>query len=75
MKRMNVYFTDEAQILVAESRTSSLVRISGDKERIIHTEIEGVFPYCEAANYALGIVLATIDGYRLLRCNIYRSNN
>ena len=44
-------FTDKVQILAIESGTSSLVRIQGDKERIIHTEIEELFPSCEASSY------------------------
>ena len=58
------YFTDEAQILAVESRTSSPLRIPRDKETFMHTEVEGLFPSGEGAGYAGGIVSAAIDGER-----------
>ena len=63
-KRMKGYFTDEAQILAIESRTSSPLRIPRDKETLMHTEIEGLFPSGEGAGYAGGIMSAAIDGER-----------
>ena len=63
-KRMKGYFTDEAQILAVESRTSSPLRIPRDKETLMHTEIKGLFPSGEGAGYAGGIVSAAIDGER-----------
>ena len=63
-KRMKGYFTDQAQILAIESRTSSPLRIPRDKETLMHTEIEGLFPSGEGAGYAGGIVSAAIDGER-----------
>lgn len=59
-----MYFRDKVQILAVESGTSSLVIIPGDKERIIHTEIEELFTAGEGAGYAGGIVYADIDGER-----------
>jgi uncharacterized FAD-dependent dehydrogenase len=63
-KRMKGYFTDEAQILAVESRTSSPLRIPRDKETLMHTKIEGLFPSGEGAGYAGGIISAAIDGER-----------
>ena len=63
-KRMKGYFSDEAQILAVESRTSSPLRIPRDKETLMHIEIEGLFPSGEGAGYAGGIVSAAIDGER-----------
>ena len=63
-KRMKGYFSDEAQILAVESRTSSPLRIPRDKETLMHVEIEGLFPSGEGAGYAGGIVSAAIDGER-----------
>ncbi len=63
-KRMKGYFTDEAQILAVESRTSSPLRIPRDKESLMHTQIHGLFPAGEGAGYAGGIVSAAIDGER-----------
>lgn len=63
-KRMKGYFTDEAQILAIESRTSSPLRIPRDRETLMHAEIKGLFPSGEGAGYAGGIVSAAIDGER-----------
>ncbi|MBI9073076.1 MAG: FAD-binding protein [Melioribacteraceae bacterium] len=61
-KRMKGYFTSEAQILAAETRTSSPIRIPRDKETYQHVEIKGLFPAGEGAGYAGGIISAAIDG-------------
>ncbi len=63
-KKMNGYFTEEAQILAAETRTSSPIRIPRDNETMMHVEVEGLFPCGEGAGYAGGIVSAAIDGER-----------
>ncbi len=63
-KKMKGYFTEEAQILAAETRTSSPIRIPRDKETLMHVEVEGLFPCGEGAGYAGGIVSAAIDGER-----------
>jgi uncharacterized FAD-dependent dehydrogenase len=61
-KKMKGYYTEEAQILAAETRTSSPIRIPRDKDTLMHTQIEGLFPSGEGAGYAGGIVSAAIDG-------------
>ncbi|MGE5497686.1 MAG: NAD(P)/FAD-dependent oxidoreductase, partial [Syntrophothermus sp.] len=61
-KKMKGYYTKEAQILAAETRTSSPVRIPRDRETFQHVEIAGLFPCGEGAGYAGGIVSAAIDG-------------
>ncbi len=63
-KKMRGYFTEEALILAAETRTSSPVRIPRNNETLMHIEIEGLFPAGEGAGYAGGIVSAAIDGER-----------
>jgi uncharacterized FAD-dependent dehydrogenase len=63
-KKMNGYLTEEAQILAVESRTSSPLRIPRNRESLMHTQIEGLFPAGEGAGYAGGIVSAAIDGER-----------
>lgn len=60
--KMKGYFTEEAQILAAETRTSSPIRIPRDAETLMHIEINGLFPSGEGAGYAGGIVSAAIDG-------------
>lgn len=61
-KRMKGYFSEEAQILAVESRTSSPIRIPRNRETLMHVEIAGLFPCGEGAGYAGGIVSAAIDG-------------
>jgi len=63
-KKMKGYFTHEAQILAAETRTSSPIRITRNDETLEHLQIKGLFPCGEGAGYAGGIVSAAIDGER-----------
>jgi uncharacterized protein len=63
-KRLKGYYTEEAQILAIESRTSSPLRIPRDRETLMHVEVKGLFPSGEGAGYAGGIVSAAIDGER-----------
>jgi uncharacterized protein len=61
-KKMKGYYTEEAQIVSPESRTSSPIKVSRDKGTLMHVEIEGLFPCGEGAGYAGGIVSSAIDG-------------
>ena len=61
-KRMNGYFTEAAQIVAAETRTSSPIRIPRNKISLMHDDIKGLFPSGEGAGHAGGIVSAAIDG-------------
>jgi uncharacterized FAD-dependent dehydrogenase len=63
-KKMRGFFTEEAQILAVESRTSSPLRILRDKTSLMHIEINGLFPAGEGAGYAGGIISAAVDGER-----------
>lgn len=63
-KKMKGYFTNEAQIIGVESRTSSPIRIPRNKESLEHVELRGLFPCGEGAGYAGGIVSAAMDGER-----------
>ena len=69
-KRMKGYFTEEAQILAVESRTSSPLRIPRDRETLMHIGVSGLFPSGEGAGYAGGIVSAAIDGERCVEQSI-----
>lgn len=60
--KMKGYYTDEAQLIAAETRTSSPIRIPRDRETFMHVEIEGLFPCGEGAGYAGGIVSSALDG-------------
>ena len=61
-KKMKGYYTNEAQIVGVESRTSSPVRIPRDNDTLEHVEIKGLFPCGEGAGFAGGIVSAAMDG-------------
>ncbi|KOY85298.1 FAD-binding protein [bacterium 336/3] len=63
-KKMKGYFTNEAQLIGVESRTSSPVSIPRDKMSYEHTQIKGLFPCGEGAGYAGGIMSAAMDGER-----------
>ncbi|MFN8438747.1 MAG: FAD-binding protein [Cytophagales bacterium] len=60
--KMKGYFTNEAQILGVESRTSSPVRIPRNNETFEHVQVKKLYPCGEGAGYAGGIVSAAMDG-------------
>ncbi|WP_046755756.1 NAD(P)/FAD-dependent oxidoreductase [Kordia jejudonensis] len=62
-QKMNGYYTDQANIVGVESRTSSPVNIPR-KENLEHPEVAGLFPCGEGGGYAGGIVSAAMDGER-----------
>jgi uncharacterized FAD-dependent dehydrogenase len=61
-KYMKGYYSEEAQIIAVESRTSSPVRVLRNKESFMNLSVEGLFPAGEGAGYAGGIVSAALDG-------------
>lgn len=63
-KKMRGYYTNEAQLVGVESRTSSPVRIPRDRETLEHPQIKRLYPCGEGAGYAGGIVSAAMDGER-----------
>ena len=63
-KKMKGYFTNDAQVVGVESRTSSPVKIPRDKETLEHPQIKNLFPCGEGAGYAGGIMSAAMDGER-----------
>ena len=63
-KKMKGYFTNDAQVLGVESRTSSPVKIPRDAETLEHPQLKKLFPCGEGAGYAGGIVSAAMDGER-----------
>jgi uncharacterized protein len=63
-QKMKGYFTNEAQVIGVESRTSAPVRIPRDKETMEHIQVKKLFPCAEGAGYAGGIVSAAMDGER-----------
>lgn len=63
-KRMKGYYTNNAQIVGVESRTSSPVRIPRHKDTLEHIQVKRLYPCGEGAGYAGGIVSAAMDGER-----------
>lgn len=62
-KKMKGYYTEEANIIGVESRTSSPVNIPRN-ENLEHPQIVGLYPCGEGGGYAGGIVSAAMDGER-----------
>lgn len=62
-KKMRGYYTEEANIVGVESRTSSPVTIPRN-DTLEHPTIKGLFPCGEGGGYAGGIVSAAMDGER-----------
>lgn len=62
-RKMHGYYTNEANIIGVESRTSSPVNIPR-KDTLEHPEITGLFPCGEGGGYAGGIISAAMDGER-----------
>ncbi|HEX9826937.1 MAG TPA: FAD-dependent oxidoreductase [Flavobacteriaceae bacterium] len=61
--KMKGYYTDEANVVGVESRTSSPVTIPRT-EHLSHPQITNLFPCGEGGGYAGGIVSAAMDGER-----------
>lgn len=62
--KMKGYYSDQANVIGIESRTSSPVKIPREIKTLNHPEILNLFPCGEGAGYAGGIVSAGIDGER-----------
>ncbi|NNC51067.1 MAG: FAD-binding protein [Flaviramulus sp.] len=70
-QKMKGYYTQEANIVGVESRTSSPVSIPRN-ETLSHPQITNLYPCGEGGGYAGGIVSAAMDGER---CAEAASNN
>ncbi|MEM1218322.1 MAG: FAD-dependent protein [Bacteroidota bacterium] len=66
-RKMRGYYTEEANVIGTESRTSSPVRIPRDKETYMHADALGLFPCGEGAGYAGGIISAAMDGQNVAK--------
>ncbi|MDY7395102.1 FAD-binding protein [Aureibaculum sp. 2210JD6-5] len=62
-QKMRGYYTEEANVVGVESRTSSPIKIPRN-ENLEHPQIKGLFPCGEGGGYAGGIVSAAMDGER-----------
>lgn len=66
-KKKKGYYTNEAQIVGTESRTSSPIRIPRSPTSLMHPDVMGLYPCGEGAGYAGGIVSAAMDGERVAK--------
>jgi uncharacterized FAD-dependent dehydrogenase len=73
-KKMRGYYTEEANVVATESRTSSPIKIPRVKETLMHTEIENLFPCGEGAGYAGGIISAAMDGQNVAKAVALKIN-
>jgi hypothetical protein len=65
--KMRGFYTENANVVAVESRTSSPIRIPRDKISYMHTEVEGLYPCGEGAGYAGGILSAAMDGQNVVK--------
>jgi hypothetical protein len=61
-RKMKGYYTEEANVIGAESRTSSPVRIPRDQMGYQHPDLPSLYPCGEGAGFAGGILSAAMDG-------------
>ena len=66
-KRLHGFAENDAILTGVETRSSSPVQITRNKETLDSVNIEGLYPCGEGAGYAGGIMTAAIDG---LKCAI-----
>ena len=66
-KKMRGYFTQEAQVIGLESRTSAPLKLPRDKQTYMHERIKGLYPCGEGAGYAGGILSAAMDGQNVAK--------
>lgn len=70
--KMKGFYTESANILAVESRTSSPVRIPR-KENYEHVQLENLYPCGEGAGYAGGIMSSAIDGINCINAIAQKS--
>jgi uncharacterized FAD-dependent dehydrogenase len=66
-KQMKGYFTEEANVIGTESRTSSPIKVPRNKATFMHEGMKGLFPCGEGAGYAGGILSAAMDGQNVAK--------
>lgn len=66
-QKLKGYYTENANIIGTESRTSSPIRIPRNKETYMHEDVLGLFPCGEGAGYAGGILSAAMDGQNVAK--------
>jgi uncharacterized protein len=66
-KQMKGFYTEEANVIGTESRTSSPVRVPRDAVSLMHPVVQGFFPCGEGAGFAGGIISAAMDGQNVAK--------
>lgn len=64
-KKINGFSMAEATLTAVETRTSSPIQITRDKETLQSLNVQGLYPAGEGAGYAGGILSAGIDGIKI----------
>ncbi|MFT5756321.1 MAG: putative FAD-dependent dehydrogenase [Alteromonadaceae bacterium] len=64
-KKIKGFSMDEATLTAVETRTSSPIQITRDKDTLQSLNVDGLFPAGEGAGYAGGILSAGIDGIKV----------
>jgi uncharacterized FAD-dependent dehydrogenase len=64
-KKINGFSMSEATLTAVETRTSSPIQITRDKETLQSLNTQGLYPAGEGAGYAGGILSAGIDGIKI----------
>lgn len=66
-KKMRGYYTESANVIGTESRTSSPIRIPRDRKSYRHPDLPSLYPCGEGAGFAGGILSAAMDGQNVAR--------
>ena len=66
-KKMPGFYSEHANIIGTESRTSAPVRIPRNSNTFMHPEMKGLFPCGEGAGFAGGILSAAMDGQNVAK--------
>ncbi|MBP7821665.1 MAG: FAD-binding protein [Saprospiraceae bacterium] len=66
-KKMKGFYTEEANVIATESRTSSPIRIPRVDVHLHHPDVINLFPCGEGAGYAGGILSAAMDGQNVAK--------
>jgi len=64
-KKIKGFAMDHATLTAVETRTSSPIQITRDKETLQSLNVDGLYPAGEGAGYAGGILSAGIDGIKI----------
>ena len=63
-KKLHGFADEDAVLTGVETRSSSPVQITRDRDTLVSTNVEGLYPCGEGAGYAGGIMTAAIDGIK-----------